>query len=203
MAKYMENSLTGQDIGGYKIGPLLGVGGMAETGQSIIQTLRDELFDHIQYLSIEFFAKYEAGRLIARVISDVNVVREAITFAVVGSIREVLMLAGIIISMILINIQLTVVAVIVLLVLGVIANFWRIYAREAYLGVSDSNAKVNAELSEAFNGVKVTQAFDRQKYNYDRFIGDINMIGNIKLLRNRLKVGVIANNQRNIDWKFP
>jgi len=157
------------------IGFRIQLGNMAETGQSIIQTLRDELFDHIQYLSIEFFAKYEAGRLIARVISDVNVVREAITFAVVGSIREVLMLAGIIISMILINIQLTVVAVIVLLVLGVIANFWRIYAREAYLGVSDSNAKVNAELSEAFNGVKVTQAFDRQKYNYDRFIGDINM----------------------------
>jgi len=157
------------------IGFRIQLGNMAETGQSIIQTLRDELFDHIQYLSIEFFAKYEAGRLIARVISDVNVVREAITFAVVGSIREVLMLVGIIISMVLINVQLTIVAVVVLLVLGIIANYWRIYAREAYLAVSDSNAKVNAELSEAFNGVKVTQAFDRQKYNYDRFIGDINM----------------------------
>lgn len=148
---------------------------MATTGQSIIQTIRDELFDHIQYLSIEFFARYEAGRLIARVISDVNVLREAITFAVVGSIREVLMLVGIIISMVLINVQLTLVAVLVLIVLGIIANYWRIYAREAYLKVSDSNAKVNAELSEAFNGVKVTQAFDRQKYNYNRFIGDINM----------------------------
>ncbi len=156
------------------IGFRIQLGNMAETGQRIIQTLRDELFDHVQYLSIEFFAKYEAGRLIARVISDVNVVREAITFAVVGSIREILMLAGIIISMVLINVQLTVVAVVVLIVLGVIANFWRIYARKAYLAVSDSNAKVNAELSEAFNGVKVTQAFDRQKYNHNRFIGDIN-----------------------------
>jgi len=34
MAKYMENSLTGQDIGGYKIGPLLGVGGMGEVYQA-------------------------------------------------------------------------------------------------------------------------------------------------------------------------
>ena len=148
---------------------------MATIGQSIIQTLRDELFDHVQYLSINFFANYEAGRLIARVISDVNVLREAITFAVVGSIREVLMLGGIIISMVLINIQLTLVAVLVLVVLIILANYWRIYAREAYLKVSDSNAKVNAELSEAFNGVRVTQAFDRQKYNYNRFIGEINM----------------------------
>lgn len=157
------------------IGFRIQLGNMAETGQSIIQTLRDELFDHIQYLSIEFFAKYEAGRLIARVISDVNVIREAITFAVVGSIREILMLIGIIISMIFINIQLTLVAVVVLVILIVIANYWRIYARDAYLAVSDTNAKVNAELSEAFNGVKVTQAFDRQKHNYNRFINDINM----------------------------
>lgn len=156
------------------IGFRIQLANMAETGQSIIQTLRDELFDHIQYLSINFFAQYEAGRLIARVISDVNVVREAITFAVVGSIREVLMLAGIVISMTLINAQLTLVAVTVLIVLGVIANYWRIYARKAYLKVSDSNAKVNAELSEAFNGVRVTQAFDRQKHNYGRFTDDIN-----------------------------
>ena len=148
---------------------------MAETGQSIIQTLRDELFEQVQRLSISFFAEYEAGRLIARVISDVNVIREAVTFAAVGSIREVLMLGGITISMLLINLQLTLVAVTVLIALGAIANYWRIHARAAYLKVSDANAKVNAELSEAFNGVRVTQAFARQQYNHNRFIGDINM----------------------------
>lgn len=156
------------------IGFRVQLGNMAETGQSIIQTLRDELFERIQYLSISFFAEYEVGRLIARVISDVNVIREAVTFAAVGSIREVLMLGGITISMILINIQLTLVAVTVLVALGAIANYWRIHARAAYLRVSDSNAKVNAELSEAFNGVRVTQAFARQQYNHNRFIDEIN-----------------------------
>ncbi len=148
---------------------------MAVIGQTIIQTLRNQLFDHVQYLSIGFFAEYEVGRLIARVISDVNVVREAVTFAAVGTIREVLMLFGIIISMILINVPLTIVAFTALVILTVIANYWRIYAREAYLRVSDSNAKVYAELSEAFNGVRVTQAFARQRHNRDRFTGEINM----------------------------
>lgn len=151
------------------------LGNMAVIGQTIIRQLRDQLFDHVQYLSIGFFAEYEVGRLIARIISDVNVVREAVTFAAVGSIREVLMLFGIIISMLLINIPLTAVAFSVLVALLVIANFWRIYARAAYLRVSDSNAKVYAELSEAFNGVRVTQAFARQRQNYDRFADDINM----------------------------
>ncbi len=151
------------------------LGKMAVIGQTIIRQLRDQLFDHVQYLSIGFFAEYEVGRLIARIISDVNVVREAVTFAAVGSIREVLMLFGIIISMLLINIPLTAVAFTVLVTLLLIANFWRIHARAAYLRVSDSNAKVYAELSEAFNGVRVTQAFARQRQNSDRFADDINM----------------------------
>lgn len=157
------------------VGFRIQLGNMAVIGQTIIRQLRDQLFDHVQYLSIGFFAEYEVGRLIARIISDVNVVREAVTFAAVGSIREVLMLFGIIISMLLINIPLTAVAFTVLVVLLLIANFWRIHARAAYLRVSDSNAKVYAELSEAFNGVRVTQAFARQRQNYDRFAQDINM----------------------------
>lgn len=157
------------------VGFRIQLGNMAVIGQTIIRQLRDQLFDHVQYLSIGFFAEYEVGRLIARIISDVNVVREAVTFAAVGSIREVLMLFGIIISMLLINIPLTAVAFTVLVALLLIANFWRIYARAAYLRVSDTNAKVYAELSEAFNGVRVTQAFARQRQNYDRFADDINM----------------------------
>ena len=157
------------------VGFRIQLGNMAVIGQTIIRQLRDQLFDHVQYLSIGFFAEYEVGRLIARIISDVNVVREAVTFAAVGSIREVLMLFGIIISMLLINIPLTAVAFTVLVALLLVANFWRIHARAAYLRVSDSNAKVYAELSEAFNGVRVTQAFARQRPNYDRFADDINM----------------------------
>jgi len=156
------------------IGFRIQLSNMATIGQTIIKTLRAQLFEHMQYLSISFFAEVEVGRLIARVISDVNVVREAVTFAAVGSIREVLMLFGILLSMLLINVPLTAVAFAVMVALLLIANFWRIQARAAYLRVSDSNAKVYAELSEAFNGVRVTQAFAREQHNYRRFAGDIN-----------------------------
>ena len=80
---------------------------MATAGQRVIQTLRDELFGHIQELSISFFSKYEAGRLIARIISDVNTIRETINFAVVGTLREILTLIGIIFVMARINLPLT------------------------------------------------------------------------------------------------
>jgi ATP-binding cassette subfamily B protein/subfamily B ATP-binding cassette protein MsbA len=148
---------------------------MAVAGQRAIQQIRDDLFEHINRLSIGFFSRYETGRLIARVISDVGVLREAITFAVVGTFRDVLILVGIIISMAIINLPLTIVSMGVLVVLAIIANFWRIYARRTYLRVRETNAKVNAELSEAFNGVRVTQAFDREQHNYERFTQGINL----------------------------
>lgn len=148
---------------------------MAVAGQRAIQTLRDELFSHLQELSISFFSRYETGRLIARIINDVNTLREAITFAVVGSFRDFLILIGIVISMMLINLPLTGVAFTVLIVLAIIANVWRIYARRTYLRVVETNARVNAELAESFNAVRVTQAFDRQAHNYQRFINTVNL----------------------------
>lgn len=147
---------------------------MATAGQRVIQTLRDQLFTHVQTLSLSFFSKYKTGRLIARIISDVNVLREAITFAVVGSFRDFLILIGILIAMLIINVPLTGVALAVVVVLVIIANYWRIYARKAYVRVRETNTIVNSELAEAFNGVRVTQAFARESHNYARFAKQIN-----------------------------
>ena len=147
---------------------------MATAGQEVIRKLRDDLFSHLQYLSISFFASYETGRIIARVISDVNLLREVITFALVGTLRDILILGGIIISMLLFNVPLALLSLLVIATLAIIANIWRIHARKVYLLVRETNANVNAELAEAFHGVRVTQAFTREDFNEERFIRQIN-----------------------------
>ncbi|MCB9435802.1 MAG: ABC transporter ATP-binding protein [Anaerolineales bacterium] len=174
-------SVIGVGVFGYIIVQAFGLFGfrlqlwnMAQAGQRVIQKLRDELFEKIQSFSMSFFSNYETGRLIARVISDVNVLREAITFAVVGTFRDFMILVGMLLTMSFINLPLTGVAVTTMIVLIIIANYWRVFARKTYLRVRETNATVNAELSEAFSGVRVTQAFARQGYNYDRFHDKLN-----------------------------
>ncbi|PJF36629.1 MAG: ABC transporter ATP-binding protein [Candidatus Thermofonsia Clade 1 bacterium] len=161
---------------------------MSYAGQRIIQRLRDELFAHIQRLSLSFFSSYETGKLIARVIGDVNVLREAITFAVVGAVRDILILFGIIIAMLFISLPLTLIALVVVAVVALMANYWRIYARKAYLLQRETNSANNAELSEAFNAVRVTQAYARQAYNYRRFAERINHAH----LKSSLRAALIA-----------
>ena len=147
---------------------------MASVGQGIIRRLRDELFEHLQYLSVSFFSSIETGRLISRVINDVNVLREMITFSVIGVARDLLTLFGIVAVMLTINPQLTVVAGVVLPVMLFLANIWRIYARRAYNRTRVTVANVNAELAESFHGVRVVQSFARERYNYERFRDRIN-----------------------------
>ncbi len=160
--------------GAAQLGFRIQVMNMSFAGQRIIQKLRDELFSHIQHLSLSFFSSYETGKLIARVIGDVNVLREAITFAVVGAVRDILILFGIIIAMLFISLPLTLIALVVVAVVTIMANYWRIYARKAYNLQRETNSANNAELSEAFNAIRVTQAYARQRQNYRRFAEQIN-----------------------------
>ncbi|MBZ0304696.1 MAG: ABC transporter ATP-binding protein/permease, partial [Anaerolineae bacterium] len=147
---------------------------MAVAGQGIIQKLRDELFSHIQRLPLAFFSTYETGRIIARIIGDVNVLREAISFAVIGVLRDFFIVIGMIIAMLLLDPGLTLIALTVMVILSLMANFWRIYARKAYVRVRETNADVNAELAENINGVRVVKAYSRESYNLNRFKSQIN-----------------------------
>jgi ABC-type multidrug transport system fused ATPase/permease subunit len=147
---------------------------MAIAGQSTIKVLREQLFTHVQRLALSFFPTYENGRIIARIIGDVNVLREAITFSAVGVFRDIFIVLGILITMLLIDPRLTLIAFGVVFILGVFANFWRVYARRAYIKVREANADVNAELAENFNAIRVVQAFAREAFNYERFTGSIN-----------------------------
>ncbi|HLA44535.1 MAG TPA: ABC transporter ATP-binding protein, partial [Aggregatilineales bacterium] len=131
-------------------------------------------FTHIQRLAMSFFPTYETGRLIARVIGDVEVLRQAITFAVVGVIRDTFTIIAILISMLVIDARLTLLAIVTVFALGLVANIWRIHARKAYIQVRERVTDVNAELAENFNGIRVVQAFAREKFNHDRFRNEIN-----------------------------
>ena len=70
------------------ISTFLRVNLMARVGQSIIYDLRSTLFEHLQALSLSFYSRYSVGRVITRVINDVGVLREFITWAILAVARD-------------------------------------------------------------------------------------------------------------------
>ncbi|MBI5031512.1 MAG: ABC transporter ATP-binding protein [Chloroflexi bacterium] len=156
------------------IGTFLRVRIMAVTGQSIIYDMRRELFDHLQSLSLGFFSRYAVGRLISRVINDVGVLRELITWAVIAVFRDFFDIFGTTIAMLLLNWQLTLLSFLVLPLMFVATEIFRRRARESYRQVRSAVGWVNAVLNENIVGVRVVQSFSREDYNYRVFAEEVN-----------------------------
>lgn len=156
------------------IGTFFRVRIMAVTGQSIIYDLRRELFDHLQALSLGFFSRYAVGRLISRVINDVNVLRELITWALVAVARDVFDLFGTLTAMFFLNAPLTLLSLTILPFIAGATELFRRRARESYRKVRSAIGWVNAVLNENIVGVRVVQSFSREDYNYEVFAREVN-----------------------------
>jgi ATP-binding cassette subfamily B protein/subfamily B ATP-binding cassette protein MsbA len=138
---------------------------MAWVGQHIIFILRTRLFAHLQDLTLSFYDHYEVGRLISRVIGDVGVMQEFVTWAVVGVFSDIFTLVGIVVAMISLSLPLSLLAFLVLPVMFIVTFAWRARARESYRQVRRKIAVVNANLNENITGVRVVQAFVREHVN--------------------------------------
>jgi ATP-binding cassette subfamily B protein/subfamily B ATP-binding cassette protein MsbA len=147
---------------------------MAQIGQSIIYDLRSLLFKHLQELSLSFYSHYSVGRVITRVINDVGVLREFITWALLAVARDLFALVGIVIVMVNMNLRLSLLTFTVLPIMMLATTFFKRYARENYRQVRAAISWVNSVLAENINGVRVVQAFSRENINYQNFRGHVN-----------------------------
>ena len=147
---------------------------MVRVGQSIIFDLRARLFEHLQQLSLSFYSRYSVGRVITRVINDVGVLREFLTWAVLAIARDMFVLIGIIVAMLALDLRLSLLTFAVTPVMVVVTIAFRKQARANYRRVRSAISWVNSVLAENINGVRVVQAFSRQAINYGYFKNTVN-----------------------------
>ncbi|MGI1691082.1 ABC transporter ATP-binding protein [Thermoanaerobacter uzonensis] len=129
------------------------------TGQKIIFNLRQQIFEHIQSLSLSFFDKNPVGRLVTRVTNDTDTLNEMYTSVIVNLFNDVFIILGIIIAMLSLNVKLTLVSLstVPLIIAGM--YIYRKLASQAYRLVRVCLAKINAFLSEHISGMKIVQLF--------------------------------------------
>ena len=147
---------------------------MVRVGQSIIYDLRALLFEHLQKLSLGFYSRFSVGRVITRLINDVGVLREFITWALLAIARDLFTVIGILIAMLVLDLRLSLITFTVLPVMIAATVLFRNRARENYRQVRAAISWVNSVLAENINGVRVVQAFSRQSVNYRLFSEQVN-----------------------------
>src|SRR6266542_4458199 len=132
------------------------------TGQRVMHDLRNALFAHLQRMDAAFFDRHPVGRLMTRVLNDVEAINELFTSGVVSVLGDVFTLTGVVVIMLGMNWRLALVtfALVPVLVLG--AGYFRLKARDSYRGVRTRLARLNAFLQESLQGMAVIQLFARE-----------------------------------------
>lgn len=155
------------------------------TGQKIIFNIRQELFSHLQKLSLSFFDKNPVGRLVTRVTNDVETLNEMYTSVLVNLFKDVFILIGIIIVMLSLDVKLALISFISIPLILLVSLVYKKLARDAFRLVRTRLARINATLNENISGMRVIHIFKREKKQFERFdeINTSHFEANIKELK--------------------
>lgn len=138
-------------------------------GQSVMRDLRMEIFAHLQRLSIAFFDRNPAGRLITRVTSDVETLNELFTSGVVSGLGDLFTLAAIGVAMLVMDWRLTLAALVVIPLVAGVSHWFRTSVRTAYRDIRTRIARINSFLQERITGMRIVQLFGREEMEKERF----------------------------------
>ncbi len=146
---------------------------MESCGRRAIAQLRQDLFDHIQSLAFSFFDGRSAGKIMVRVINDVNSLNDLLTNGIVNTLVDCVTIALIFVLMLTVNWQLALIGMCILPVLLLIVFALKRKMRTGWQKVRLKISTMNGYLHESLAGMRVTQAFVRENTNTDTFV-DIN-----------------------------
>lgn len=142
---------------------------MSYVGQKVIAQFRQQLYDHLQTLSLSFYDKTPTGVLMSRIINDVNITQGAVSDAVVGFIKEIITIVVLVVVIFYRDWQLAIVAMIVLpFAFLPIVKFGR-KLRVISKKNQESMAQISVTLHETFAGTRIVKAFCMEEHEKKRF----------------------------------
>jgi ATP-binding cassette, subfamily B, bacterial len=141
----------------------------AAVGQGIMLTLRQQIFGHIQRLSVSFFDKNAVGRIMSRVQNDVGEMGDFLDSGAFWVTGEVVSLVAIAVAMFTMQFRLALITLSVIPILFLFIFIWQKRARLAFVKVRQAISAVNSALQENISGVRVIQSLSREAVNSQRF----------------------------------
>ncbi len=157
--------LNGIGVIGIKIRMFL----MARISNHVLLDIRNELYEHIQTLSFSFFDSRPTGKILARIIGDVNSLKDVLSDSVTKLIPDFLTVIAVIVIMVVKNWKLALAALILLpfliagmyLVQNLSHRRWQIFRKK--------NSNITGFIHENFQGIRVVQSFTAEEETLGEF----------------------------------
>src|SRR5437588_8049039 len=138
-------------------------------GERLLADLRHRLFDHMQRLSLGFFERNRAGVIISRLTNDVEAIDQLVTDGVTSLVQNTLTLVGTAILLFVLDWRLALATLLVIPFMSVATIVFRTRSARAYSAVRERLGLVTATLAEHIAGMRIVQAFTRERTNMRNF----------------------------------
>jgi ATP-binding cassette subfamily B protein len=138
-------------------------------GQRVLQDLRLRVFEHLQTLSVNFYARRQAGVIISRLTNDVQALDQLVTDGVVTLFGSSLTLIGTVVILVALDWQLALLTFLVFPLLGIGSLVFRIVSADAYRITREKVALITAYLQESLSGIRIVRAFAQERRHQAAF----------------------------------
>jgi ATP-binding cassette subfamily B multidrug efflux pump len=148
---------------------------MSGVTNKILLTIRQQLYTHIQKLPLSFFDNRPVGKILARIIGDVNSLNDLFSNSVTSLIPDLATIAAVIVIMLSMNFKLALVSFVTLPVLIAFMGYVEIYSHKRWRIYRKKVSNTNAFTHENFSGIRVVQSFtaeSKTEKNYLRLLRD-------------------------------
>ncbi|MEF8833072.1 MAG: ABC transporter transmembrane domain-containing protein, partial [Candidatus Thermoplasmatota archaeon] len=138
-------------------------------GHTIVGDIREDLYEHVQELSIDFYNEHSTGDMMARVTHDVNALSDLVSTGFVHLLSDFFVMIGIVIIMLILNVRLALVSFIIIPFIFFVVYFLGKKMRMAYRDVRERLAELNADVEQNLSGIRLVQALNRENINTGKF----------------------------------
>ncbi|WP_030204785.1 ABC transporter ATP-binding protein, partial [Streptomyces sp. NRRL S-87] len=139
------------------------------TGERVLYSLRVKIFAQLQRLGLDYYERELTGRIMTRMTTDVDALSTFLQTGLVTAVVSVLTFAGILVALLVIDVELALIVFATLPVLVVGTIVFRRKSVKAYELARDRVSVVNADLQETVSGLRIVQAFRRERSGAQRF----------------------------------
>ena len=147
--------------------------GIARIGQEVVFRIRQDLYHKLQQLQVSYFDRYQTGKIMARVMDDVNAVESSISSVFIRLVTDVATLLIGTIILFSINTKLALIAMVTLPGYVVVYQYFVRKIRLTNRMIREANASVYGTIGDGVNGVRVMKAFARELRELRRFFAGI------------------------------
>lgn len=136
--------------------------------QKIQRDLRNDTYDHMQHLSLDFFANHQTGAMMSILNNDINRLEQFLSTEIRQIIRVIATVGGIGVVLLWVSPPLALIVLLPVPIIGLASIRFLTWIEPKYKGIRETVARLNSRLENNISGTKVIKAFDRYDFEQER-----------------------------------